>query len=290
MKDLDRNLSCEEVDSDDLDGELNLSDCEDGTGKRGAFKMERRTKKSRAANKYVVEVDTNIMKVPLSVLKNVSEVASGDPELCKACQAVFNKDSVLKPIMGKEDQVWLCEFCNTENTVFIDQEEIPKALEVNYLVEAAAQVMDKKLGGSQDISNIFCMDISGSMCVSEAIDGKHNILGDNKEQLKGMMRFGDGSDQFLDQAEKNKTYISRIQCLKAAICAQIDEMAKGADKRKVGVVTFNHEVTMIGDGSKDPQVITGDKLMDYDFLENNGKTEGASRLEKNIGETAKILK
>lgn len=112
--------------------------------------------------------------------------------------------------MGKEDQVWLCEFCNTENTVFIDQEEIPKALEVNYLVEAAAQVMDKKLGGSQDISNIFCMDISGSMCVSEAIEGKHNILGDNKEQLKGMMRFGDGSDQFLNQAEKNKTYISRI--------------------------------------------------------------------------------
>lgn len=67
-----------------------------------------------------------------------------------------------------------------------------------------------------------------------------------------MTRFGDGSDQFLNQAEKNKTYISRIQCLKAAICAQIDEMAKGADKRKVGVVTFNHEVTLVGDGSKDP--------------------------------------
>lgn len=78
--------------------------------------------------------------------------------------------------------------------------------------------------------------------------------------------------------------------MKAAICAQIDEMAKGADKRKVGVVTFNHEVTMIGDGSKDPQVITGDKLMNYDYLENNGKTEGASRLEKSIGETAKVLK
>jgi hypothetical protein len=30
--------------------------------------------------------------------------------------------------------------------------------------------------------------------------------------------------------------------------------------------------------------------MDYDYLENNGKTEGASRLEKTIGETAKILK
>lgn len=27
---LDRNLSCEEMDSDDLEGGLNLSDCEDG--------------------------------------------------------------------------------------------------------------------------------------------------------------------------------------------------------------------------------------------------------------------
>lgn len=48
-------------------------------------------------------------------------------------------------------------------------------------------------------------------------------------------------------------------------------MAQGADKRKVGVVTFNNEVTVIGDGSKPAQVITGDKLYDFDFLENNGK-------------------
>ena len=48
-------------------------------------------------------------------------------------------------------------------------------------------------------------------------------------------------------------------------------MANAANKRKVGVVTFNNEVTVIGDGTKAGQVITGDKLFDYDFLENNGK-------------------
>lgn len=40
-------------------------------------------------------------------------------------------------------------------------------------------------------------------------------------------------------------------------------MAKSAPERKLGIVTFNHEVTIIGDGTKDPQVIAGDKLNDY---------------------------
>jgi len=33
------------------------------------------------------------------------------------------------------------------------------------LVEAAAQVENKKMAG-QDISVIFCLDVSGSMCVT----------------------------------------------------------------------------------------------------------------------------
>jgi len=66
-------------------------------------------------------------------------------------------------------------------------------------------------------------------------------------------------------------------------------MAKGANKRKVGVVTFNNEVTVIGDGTKPVQVITGDKLNNFDWLENNGKVQAATHMEKSIGETAKIL-
>ena len=46
----------------------------------------------------------------------------------------------------------------------IDDEEIPQSTEVTYLLEAAAQVQDRNMAG-QDISVVFCMDISGSMCV-----------------------------------------------------------------------------------------------------------------------------
>ena len=142
----------------------------------------------------------------------------------------------------------------------------------------------------QDISVVFCLDISGSMCVSQAIEGKHKIKGDNTAELnKNLKKFGDGSDQFLSNSEKNKTYVSRIQCVKAAIETQIQDMSKGASQRKVGVVTFNNEVTVIGDGSKNPQTITGDKLDDIEFLKANGKAQGAERLQKNVGETNKVL-
>ena len=112
-------------------------------------------------------------------------MTAGDPELCTDCQAILNKDSKLSPMKDKEDTYeWICEFCNKKNEVCLDSEEIPKANVVNYLVEAAAQVQDKKIGGAeQDISVVFCIDISGSMCVTEAVEGKHQIRGDKQKDL-----------------------------------------------------------------------------------------------------------
>ena len=154
------------MNDDDLDGDLNLSDSEDGEQKRAVFKQQRRQKKKKAAKVHVVEADTNIFQVSLSCLKNAGAMATGDPVICGKCQGVFNSFSQTKPIMGKESVLWTCEFCNNTNEIFVDKEEIPKVSEVNYLLEAAAQVQDKKMGGNQDISVVFCIDISGSMCVS----------------------------------------------------------------------------------------------------------------------------
>ena len=55
----------------------------------------------------------------------------------------------------------------------MEEEEKPKSKAVNYVMEAAAQVLDKKHEGAKDISVIFCIDQSGSMCVSKAVKGKH---------------------------------------------------------------------------------------------------------------------
>lgn len=149
----------------------------------------------------------------------------------------------------------------------IDAEEIPKSKEVNYILEAPAQVLDKKMMGKQEISVVFAIDISGSMCVSKEIRGKHSIKGDKtKNQFQELMKFSDGSDQKMNGESGNITYVSRMQCMQAAIDNQIGEMAKGAPERKLGIVTFNHEVAIIGDGSRDPQIIAGDKLHNYEYL------------------------
>jgi Mg-chelatase subunit ChlD len=47
---------------------------------------------------------------------------------------------------------------------------MPKTEGVNYILEAAAQIIDKKQQGKpKDVSVVFCVDISGSMCVSTPI-------------------------------------------------------------------------------------------------------------------------
>lgn len=81
-------------------------------------------------------------------------------------------------------------------------------------------MIDKKLGSNldEDISVIFCIDISGSMCVSQPVQGKHVIKGDKISGLKkDLAKFGDGSDQFMSLSEKDVTYVSRMQCVQAAI-------------------------------------------------------------------------
>ena len=53
MEELDRNLSCEEMDSDDLGGNLNLSDCEDGAEER-VFRRNYKQSKRAATKKQAV--------------------------------------------------------------------------------------------------------------------------------------------------------------------------------------------------------------------------------------------
>ena len=96
---------------------------------------------------------------------------------------------------GDEKQIWTCEFCLTKNEVSLEDEEKPQSKAVNYIIEAAAQVQDKKALGQKEISVVFCIDQSGSMCCSQPISGKHKIKGDNIKSLNdNFKKFGDGSD------------------------------------------------------------------------------------------------
>lgn len=114
-----RNMSAEQVDSDDMAGGLCYSDEEPAS--RGVFKAMRKekrkgggAKKARRA-KVVQEFDTNVFEVQLDCLAQEAELATGDAEICNTCTAVFNKYS--KTTEEKDQQIWCCEFCNVKNEV-----------------------------------------------------------------------------------------------------------------------------------------------------------------------------
>ncbi len=62
-------------------------------------------------------------------------------------------------------------------------------------------------------------------------------------------------------------------------------MAKDNPHRKVGLVTFEETVEIIGDGSA-PNVILGDEYMnDFDLLKKNGVATASTSFSKPISET-----
>ena len=93
-----RNMSAEQVDSDDMAGGLCYSDEEPAS--RGVFKAMRKEKRGRGGAakkarraKVVQEFDTNVFEVQLDCLAQEAELATGDAEICNTCSAVFNKYS-----------------------------------------------------------------------------------------------------------------------------------------------------------------------------------------------------
>merc|ERR1719198_2285327 len=96
------------------------------------------------------------------------------------------------------------------------------------------------------------------------------------------MKFSDGSDQRMTNEQRNVTYVSRMQCLQAAIDQQINDMSNGASDRKMGIVSFNNEVTVFGDGAQDPMTIGGDKLMNQEFLMTNGAQQAQQRMQLKV--------
>jgi len=102
------------------------------------------------------------------------------------------------------------------------------------------------------------------------------------------MQFSDGSDQFL-QGERGVTYVSRLQCVQSALEAQIKVVKEEFPNRKIGLVTFNSDVSIYGDGSKEPVTVTGDKLNNFQTLLDTGVEQGGQRLVKPIKDTAEDL-
>eukprot|EP01102_Stenamoeba_stenopodia_P022791 TRINITY_DN962_c0_g1_i1.p1 TRINITY_DN962_c0_g1~~TRINITY_DN962_c0_g1_i1.p1 ORF type:complete len:878 (-),score=250.65 TRINITY_DN962_c0_g1_i1:198-2831(-) len=178
-------------------------------------------------------------------------------------------------------QYWHCEFCGFYNEFDLAPEEVPQTDTVDYVIAPAT------VSESADDSNIiFCIDISGSMCVTTEIIGRVDLKG--QKQLDADLRnhAARHGDQYLPGQNRNVTYVSRLQCVQAAVEHQIELIAKEHPKKKVGLVTFNNDVTLIGDGTQEPLIVTGDKLYNFQDLKALGEQYNVAR---SVEESKKAL-
>ena len=109
------------------------------------------------------------------------------------------------------------------------------------------------------------------MCVSTEVKGKQKLKGFERVLRQNAELNPEGEEQYLPRQLKDVSYISRLQCVQAAIVAQLEALQQTAPKSKVCLITFNNEVNVIGDGSQPISVIAGDMLSDDAALEEAAK-------------------
>jgi hypothetical protein len=276
-------------------------------------------KKSRRRARFQRQIDTNIITIPLGRLKDTVDLATGDCEFCNNCKAALSVFSKLydhegnlvhpKPLkmvtetktelqtkisipkgetIEEGQQLWTCEFCGTHNVLDLEEPEFPQKNQLDFLLTPAPVTLGTTStnSDSSETSLIFVCDVSGSMCVTQEIQGKVKLKGQpNQPDLSQFMEHNQGghmASQFLPGQNQNTTYVSRLQAMQAALSSQIDMIARVYPQKRIGVVTFASDVVIYGDGTSDPVVLAGDRLSDFEHLIAAG---ASANVKKAVSET-----
>eukprot|EP00038_Savillea_parva_P007332 m.169362 g.169362 ORF g.169362 m.169362 type:complete len:769 (+) comp13092_c0_seq1:110-2416(+) len=230
------------------------------------------------------EVDTNVVSIKLGSLVQDSQVHSGECAQCSTCSAVLSHYSKLT---GPPDaRVWTCEFCGTDNPVDLDDEELPTANTIDYILKPAPCVT-----ASDSESNVvFCVDTSGSMCVTTAVPGRHKFRGSRTDALRrSLSAFNDdGSHQRLPGESRGVEYVSRLQAVQAAVESQLNRLVTEHPNARCGLVTFSSDVALVGDGSQATATLAGDALA-TEAAVRDGASAHSGLLTQPIKSSAKLL-
>lgn len=197
--------------------------------------------------------------------------------------------------MEEGDYAWDCEFCGTHNVLTLDEEELPKNDITDYVLQTApvtgaggaagATAAGTTSGGVDDAIIVFCVDISGSMCVTSEVKGKVKLRGHaaRDKQLAALRQAGDSHNQAWPGMKSDVTYVSRLQAVQASIADQIEQIKQAYPTRRVALVTFSDEVTLMGDSQR---VLAGTRLDNYEQLVEAG---ASLALAKSVDEVGKEL-
>lgn len=193
---------------------------------------------------YEQEVDTNIVAIKLSNAITLQEPTKGILIKCKTCKAAMTGYS--KKSFDSKARIWKCEFCNGLNKVNLSADSLPDEYDLAYSLGVADEFfLEEELPDRQDkdISVIFAIDVSGSM--------------DEETQLNHTQK---------SKYQRFERRITRLECIKNAIDKQIEKIRNLSPDMKVGFVTFDENVSLIGDGGQPPVNFSGTDLYNYPTL------------------------
>jgi len=239
------------------------------------------------------EVDSNVFVIEFSSLrdKNGVQTLYSKPIKCEKCQSILNSFSMVKKIDGNNYD-WLCDYCNQLNKIKIDDE---KEIPTSKIVEYTTKVEEVKDIKKKNNTIIFCTDISGSMAQSYSVS-KSLIkqLKKNKKQDNKNFPFNTDLDNSFENdvnyQQNNQDYISRLECVQAAIDNNINNILKTSPDTCVGLVTFSSEIIISGDCCSNKVIIKEDNFNNAQKLNDFG-TENSNLIKNPIKNSIKnILK
>jgi len=189
------------------------------------------------------KIDTNVLVVKFSSLSEPKPVHTGDPVVCsnQGCTAVLNHLSHVRE--EHDEKVWVCEFCNTRNTIDIMvPEEVPLKEEVLYMITpgtSTGAVATTVIGSTaKDALVVFCVDTSGSMGTTTEVPGRFQLKG--HERLRRLSElYAEGEIQFMPHQRRNVTYVSRLQGVQAAVDSQLTSLFRSNPSQRIALITFN---------------------------------------------------
>eukprot|EP00761_Pharyngomonas_kirbyi_P008423 gb/GECH01008434.1/.p1 GENE.gb/GECH01008434.1/~~gb/GECH01008434.1/.p1 ORF type:complete len:1012 (+),score=312.14 gb/GECH01008434.1/:1-3036(+) len=236
------------------------------------------------------------------------------PYHCHQCQAVLSTQSQVNTLSDSRESKdfnsvnrqilntsletivsnaeWKCEFCGMENK--IDSLFYSKVREVDpvqcskensctmeYLLNPEQMNSMKDENQNSPGLLIFVADISGSMGVTTEVPKGFDLVSvrgteyqqERERELQALNV--EGASQYMPGQRTDVSYVSRMQCVQAAVDIQLEETVQENPDRQVILITFNNEVKIYTGGKnigESSATLSGDILSNREELLQIGKT------------------
>jgi len=244
----------------------------DNSEKRRKKKKKSSSSSSSSSNKKTKKTDDESDKKKKKKKQEEMEQNDDNDDNDKQLDDGSGSDDDDNDIDEEEQMYWLCDFCGAAQAVneFDPEHERPTADCVEFLVEPAP--VFKEGDEKQSKIRVFCIDVSGSMCVTSEVAGVHNFKGAERRQKENQELAQEGGiDISRLPGARRVTHVSRLQCVSSAVQREIEAEMRNSPETRVLLIAFSDQVTIYGDGRGQPTVVTGDKLNDIEALDTFAK-------------------